>query len=70
MTKVKFNKVFLDGRWVYAADRENVPYIFPTKNDEYITKMPNGKNKVCKTLDEAKKVALDTYRKYKHFKLD
>lgn len=69
-SSIQFKKVYLDGKWVYSADTENVPYIYILKTGEYKTKLANGKNKICKTFDEAKKAALDTWNKYKGFKLE
>lgn len=69
-SNIKFNKVFVDGKWAFAADTKNVPYIWLLKDDQYKVRMANGKNKICKDFDEARKVALETWKKYKNFSLE
>lgn len=69
-SNIKFTKTFVDGKWAFASDTKNVPYIWLLKSGEYKTRMTNGKNKICKDFDEAKKIALETWKKYKNFELN
>ena len=69
-SSIKFNKVFINGKWAFSSDTKNVPYIWILKDDQYKVKMSNGRNKICKDFNEAKTVAIETWKKYKNFKLD
>lgn len=61
---IKWDKELVNGKWYSVADVEHVPMIEHCKNGWYKVRNCNGKAIIHKNFTDAKKLAIETYRKF------
>lgn len=66
-TNVKWHKEQINGKWYSVADKEHIPMIEHTKEGYYSVKDSNGKKRIEKNFNDAKKFALEVYKKFEKF---
>ena len=63
----KWHKEQLNGKWFSVCDHEHVPMIEHTKDGKYKLRNANGKAVLHEDYQDAVKLALEVYEKFKKF---
>lgn len=66
-SNIKWHKELVDGKWFSVADVEHVPMVEHCKDGSYKVRNCNGKAIIHKDFSNAKKLAVETYKKFRKF---
>lgn len=64
---IKWHKEQINGKWYSVADKEHVPMIEHCKDGQYKVTGSDGKPRLEKEFNDAKKFAIQTFKKMSKF---